>query len=192
MPLKFNPTTGKLDLVNTASGGSITPDTEANLLASSPSSSGYVIATDTLRGLYYDADNTQWYELSLPLFEYGIDAGAEQSDANGYYTDTISEKYLYHTVLKWSDREEEGSLRIDETQDPTVLQIYLRGRWNTIDYGLSMNSTPELVHTPYEHEIDVRSGNSNKLSLSGLPVIQEYQTSAGAYQPPVILRGGTL
>lgn len=194
MPLKFNPTTGKLDLVNTANGGGIDPDTEENLLSSTPDGSGYVIATDTLRGLYYDADNTQWYVASPKLSTQpnAMDAGAYQSDPQGYYLDAINEKYIYNSVLRGSDREEEGSIRIDTSVSPTEFQIYLRSRWNVIGYDIALNSDNELIHTPYNWEIDIRSGNSTELSLSGYPVIQEYKTSAGAYQPPVIISGGSL
>lgn len=171
-------------------GITFTSDTKANILATTPTAGTYAISTDTDELFFYDGTN--WQVESLPVSEAGLDAGAQQSDANGYYSDLISEKLLYHVVLKWSDVEVAGSLRVNESTDPPVLQIYLRDKWNTIDYGLSMNSAPELAHTPYQREIDVRSGNSNDLSLSGLPVVQEYQSSLGAYQPPAIIRGGEL
>lgn len=193
MPLKFNPTTGKLDLVNSASGG-IDPDTKANILALTPSSPQTALATDT--GEFFVWDGSSWNIASLELSNQpnAIDAGAYQSDVLGYYYDALSNKFIYNCVLRGSDRQLEGSIRINTEVSPTTFEIYLRGQWNTIIYNYVIDSTTnyELVHTPFQREIDVRSGNSNDISLSGYPVIQEYQTSAGAYQPPVVISGGSL
>ena len=101
-------------------------------------------------------------------------------------------KTIKYTDFNGTDREEEGSIGIDTTTNPTTLRIYSNGEWRIIITNFSINTDNELVHFPAQREIDVRSGNSSQLSLSGYPVIQEYQTSAGAYQPPVILSGGTL
>ena len=173
-----------------SAGSSLIIDTERNILTSTPADPSVALASDTKE--YYAYDGTNWNKASLALSEAGLDAGAYQSDAQGYYFDGITSKYLYNMVLRGTDREEEGSIGIDTTTNPTTLRIYSNGEWRIIITNFSINTDNELVHFPAQREIDVRSGNSSQLSLSGYPVIQEYQTSAGAYQPPVILSGGTL
>ncbi len=176
--------------ITISGGSSLIIDTKRNILTSTPVSPSVALSNDTNE--YYAYDGTNWNEASLALSEAGLDAGAYQSDAQGYYFDGITSKYLYNMVLRGTDREEEGSIGIDTTTNPTTLRIYSNGEWRIIITNFSINTDNELVHFPAQREIDVRSGNSSQLSLSGYPVIQEYQTSAGAYQPPVILSGGTL
>lgn len=176
--------------ITISGGSSLIIDTKRNILTSTPVSPSVALSNDTKE--YYAYDGTNWNEASLALSEVGLDAGAYQSDAQGYYFDGITSKYLYNMVLRGTDREEEGSIGIDTTTNPTTLRIYSNGEWRIIITNFSINTDNELVHFPAQREIDVRSGNSSQLSLSGYPVIQEYQTSAGAYQPPVILSGGTL
>lgn len=173
-----------------SAGSSLIIDTKRNILTSTPADPSVALSSDTNE--YYAYDGTNWNEASLALSEAGLDAGAYQSDAQGYNFDGITSKYLYNMVLRGTDREEEGSIGIDTTTNPTTLRIYSNGEWRIIITNFSINTDNELVHFPAQREIDVRSGNSSQLSLSGYPVIQEYQTSAGAYQPPVILSGGTL
>lgn len=176
--------------ITISGGSSLIIDTKRNILTSTPVSPSVALSNDTKE--YFAYDGTNWNEASLALSEAGLDAGAYQSDAQGYYFDGITSKYLYNMVLRGTDREEEGSIGIDTTTNPTTLRIYSNGEWRIIITNFSINTDNELVHFPAQREIDVRSGNSSQLSLSGYPVIQEYQTSAGAYQPPVILSGGTL
>jgi hypothetical protein len=181
---------GSGDITISGGGSSLIIDTKRNILTSTPADPSVALASDTKE--YYAYDGTIWNEASLALSEAGLDAGAYQSDAQGYYFDGITSKYLYNMVLRGTDREEEGSIGIDTTTNPTTLRIYSNGEWRIIITNFSINTDNELVHFPAQREIDVRSGNSSQLSLSGYPVIQEYQTSAGAYQPPVILSGGNL
>ena len=169
---------------------SVVSNTKTTIISSSPDSLQLAYATDTKEFLLWDGTN--WKVASIELSNAGLDAGANQSDGNGYYSDEITSKYLYNMVLRGTDREEEGSIGLDTTTNPTTLRIYSNGEWQIIITNFSINTDNELVHFPAQREIDVRSGNSTDLSLSGYPVIQEYQTSAGAYQPPVILSGGTL
>ena len=176
--------------ITISGGSSLIIDTKRNILTSTPADPSVALSSDTKE--YFAYDGTNWNEASLALSEAGLDAGAYQSDAQGYYFDGITSKYLYNMVLRGTDREEEGSIGIDTTTNPTTLRIYSNGEWRIIITNFSINTDNELVHFPAQREIDVRSGNSSQLSLSGYPVIQEYQTSAGAYQPPVILSGGTL
>lgn len=173
----------------------IDPDTEENLLSSTPDGSGYVIATDTLRGLYYNADNTQWYITSIPLSTElaNPDAGYTQdSDKRGYGDDYIYGKRLYAASLgDYTDIPVPGAIKVTHTSSPPLYQIFLRGKWNTLFYDLTMERG-EFEHVPANYPIDVRSGNSNTTGLNGQPIIREYKVDAGAYPRPVIIDGGVL
>lgn len=173
----------------------IDPDTEENLLSSTPDGSGYVIATDTLRGLYYNADNTQWYITSIPLSTElaNPDAGYTQdSDKRGYGDDYIYGKRLYAASLgDYTDKPVPGAIKVTHTTNPPLYQIYLRGRWNTLFYDLTMERG-DFEHVPINYPIDVRSGNSNMTGLNGQPIIREYKVDAGAYPREVIIDGGVL
>lgn len=173
----------------------IDPDTEENLLSSTPDGSGYVIATDTLRGLYYNADNTQWYITSIPLSTElaNPDAGYTQdSNKRGYGDDYIYGKKLYATGIgDFTDTPYEGAIKVDQDFTPAKYQIYLRGKWNTLFYDLTMENG-DFEHVPQTYSIDVRSGNSNTTGLNGQPIIREYKVDAGAYPREVIIDGGVL
>lgn len=173
----------------------IDPDTEENLLSSTPDGSGYVIATDTLRGLYYNADNTQWYITSIPLSTElaNPDAGYTQdSDKRGYGDDYIYGKKLYATGIgDFTDTPYEGAIKVDQDFTPAKYQIYLRGKWNTLFYDLTMENG-DFEHVPQTYSIDVRSGNSNTTGLNGQPIIREYKVDAGAYPREVIIDCGVL
>lgn len=181
--------------IETNGGGGITPDTEENLLSSTPDGSGYVIATDTLRGLYYNADNTQWYITSIPLSTElaNPDAGYTQdSDKRGYGDDYIYGKKMYATGIgDFTDTPYEGAIKVDQDFTPAKYQIYLRGKWNTLFYDLTMENG-DFEHVPQTYSIDVRSGNSNTTGLNGQPIIREYKVDAGAYPREVIIDGGNL
>lgn len=196
MPLKFNPTTGKLDLVNTASGGSITPDTRANLLASSPTSSGFVTATDTKEGLYYDAENTQWYEVSLPLVTSDADptpGSGQYNDKNGYGEWWIDGKRITNLVIGAYNKENppEGAVRIRHEVTPKKIEFFLQGVWQDSLYDIKMITSPEtsFVHTPQNTQIEIRYGDSLKVGLNNNPIISNYQVTPGAYPPRKILNG---
>jgi hypothetical protein len=40
--------------------------------------------------------------------------------------------------------------------------------------------------------IEVNSGNSDNLGLNGLPIVQNYKVSMGAYPIPLEIDGGTF
>lgn len=190
MPLKFNPTTGKLDLVNTSSGGGIDPDTEATLLASSPTASGYVIATDTLRGLYYDADNTQWYIASIPLSTDNAnpDAGAvEGADKQGYNKNIIIYKMLIDIFLGGNSHEVDGAIRLDWSQDPPVFQIYFNGQWN--NYFVFDTSTGILKYDFQNDTYTAYSGNGSLVGANGIATTQQNKATAGANGTPIVING---
>ena len=186
-----------IPLDNTGSGGgSITPDTEANLLASSPSSSGYVIATDTKRGLYYDADNTQWYITVLPLeADNGKpDIGAVQNNNNaGYKPYMIQSKALvdvtlFNTILKGGDKEIDGAIRLDWSQDPPVVQVYYNNQWNGLTV-FSISEGSKLDYFDGNMTLNTYANNSNKIGANGISLTQQGQTCFGAVPAPLVIKG---
>lgn len=186
-----------IPLDNTGSGGgSITPDTEANLLASSPSSSGYVIATDALRGLYYDADNTQWYITVLPLeADNGKpDIGAVQNNNKaGYKPYMIQSKALvdvtlFNTILKGGDKEIDGAIRLDWSQDPPVVQVYYNNQWNGLTV-FSISEGSKLDYFDGNMTLNTYANNSNKIGANGISLTQQGQTCFGAVPAPLVIKG---
>lgn len=79
----------------------------------------------------------------------------------------------------------------DFSSVPSVLKIYADDEWKTIMIDFTMGNS-ELEHHPESLDIDVWSGNSNALSLSGIPQFKEYRTDMGAYQTPLAVDGGTF
>lgn len=177
----------------------LTQDTRANILATTPTTDVLAFATDSHEFFLYDTTNSTWRiaPLELESESSGIDMGAYTasglgvSDRAGYYKDAITDKTLHNIVLKGSSRTVVGGLRIDTTQDPDTFEIYLGDAWQTILYDLTVEDN-EFEHTPLSEEIDVWSGNSNLLGLNGVPIIQEYKVSMGAYPAPRIISGGTF
>ena len=123
------------------------------------------------------------------------DIGKEQiNDIRGYGTDYISKKLLSRVQVGSVADEVEGAIR----NNSGTFQIYLNGVWNDIVINFRFreddNGAYELEHKPvgFNTWIEVNSGNSNVLDLNGLPIIQQYKTSIGAYQVSLQIDGGTF
>jgi len=112
-------------------------NTEAVILASTPSSGKIAYGTDTQ--FFYVADGSAWHQVVLPLgtrssavdigiFPYGAD--------NGYSASNLSNKYLHNIVIKHFNSQligEDGALRTNTTTHK--LQVYLNGSWtNALAY----------------------------------------------------------
>ena len=171
-------------------------DTEANILGSTASSGKIAYGTDTK--FFYVADGTNWNRGSLKLYpdSQNADAGYLQNNSkDGYYATFITDKYLYNVVLQgYSGTPVNGAIRIDTTDTPDTLEIYMRDTgWFTIIYDLSM-TLGYFVHYPFSatQAVKVWSGMSSEVGFNGRPMINEYTASAGAYPPPKVLYGGTF
>lgn len=68
--------------ITISGGSSLIIDTKRNILTSTPVSPSVALSNDTKE--YFAYDGTNWNEASLALSEVGLDAGAYQSDAQGY------------------------------------------------------------------------------------------------------------
>lgn len=198
MSIKFNPLSGQFDLVDSSKGGVIDPDTEENLLSSTPDGSGYVIATDTLRGLYYNADNTQWYITSIPLSTDNAnpDAGYTQdSDKRGYGLDYLDNKRATNFAMGlWSlPNPPEGAISIDGSTSPPTFYVYLNGQWNTLIYNFVVDTDYGLTHIPFlTYQLRVRNGDSVETGLNDQPMVKGYQMDVGAYPSRKRIIGSNL
>ena len=168
-------------------------NTKANLLASSPASITVGLASDASELLFWNGANWKIGSLPLQTELAAPDAGwTQDNDKLGYGDDYIYGKRLYAASLgDYTDIPVPGAIKVTHTTNPPLYQIYLRGRWNTLFYDLTMERG-DFEHVPINYPIDVRSGNSNMTGLNGQPIIREYKADAGAYPRAVIIDGGEL
>jgi len=123
------------------------------------------------------------------------DIGVSQtSDFRGYGDDYIAEKTLAYTRIGSQAFDEEGAIRIQNG----VFQTYVNGGWSDVATGFRFRQDPngnyEFEHKPtgFQWWIEVSSGNSDILGLNGLPLVQNYAVSMGAYPVPLEIDGGTF
>lgn len=168
-------------------GASITIDTRANILASSPAQTTAAFASDTLEPMLWSG--SAWYVAPLELIQQAnaVDMGLQPpmvvNDRAGYSASYITDKTIYNSAIGGNANTAEGGIRTSSG----VLQAYLNGTWNDIVLGFRFreddNGYYELEHRPigFDWWIEVLSGNSDDLGLNGLPLAQQYQVSMGAY-----------
>ena len=112
----------------------------------------------------------------------------------GYGDGYISDKTLAFVRLSEQAKEEDGAVRIKQG----AFQAYINGGWQTVvsnfRFREDANGGYELEHkrVGFEWWIEVNSGNSDLLGLNGLPLVQQYKVSMGAYPVPLQLDGGTF
>lgn len=141
-----------------------------------------------VEGIHINGDFSN-YNKNIP------DIGAIQtSDVRGYGRDYIAEKTLAYCRIGASAFDEEGAVRIKNN----IFQTYINGEWLDVPTGFRFRQDPngnyEFEHKPtgFEWWIEVSSGNSDLLGLNGLPLVQNYAVSMGAYPVPLELDGGTF
>lgn len=180
---------------------SVTVDTRANILASTPDSNTVAFCSDTLEFALWTGN--AWYVAPLELDSENTtpDRGAYNndglgvSDRQGYYSNVITDKVLHHMVIGWNDRTEAGAVRVSGSE----LQVYLSAAWNTIVTGFrfqqdSTSQVGELEFRPsgYSNYYGVMNGNGNDLDYVGLPLVQQYRASMGGYSAKLVVDGGTF
>ena len=173
-------------------GTSITVDTKANLLVTTPAAAAIGYATDVER--FYVFDGSAWYESAVVFgARSAVDMGVEQNSSTaGYGQDYITNKTLHSVALKGHPADPvNGSVRTDITQDPDTFEIYLREAWQTIIYDLTTDDG-DFRHAPIGESIYVWRGDSVLLGLNGRSMVSEYSVSMGAYPPPRVVNGGTF
>jgi hypothetical protein len=139
-------------------------------------------------GLHVNGDFTNYNKNATDIGQ------VQTSDARGYGLDYVSEKTLAYCRIGASAFDEEGAVRIKDN----VFQTYMDGAWQDVVTNFRFredeNGDYELEHKPlgFEWWIEVNSGNSDNLGLNGLPIIQNYKVSMGAYPVPLEIDGGTF
>jgi hypothetical protein len=204
MPVTFDKLLGKVLLHNHKSAditdlstsflsiSSILVDTKVNILSTIPSTKTLAFASDT--GYFYFWNGSNWKESATKFStRTSQDMGLEvDSSLQGYGDDYITDKTLYNMALGGHPATpSNGSLRVNTSEDPDTLEIYLRSQWNTIIYDLT-TSQGDFRHAPVSESIQVWSGNSVSVGLNGLPIVQEYQVSMGAYPYSIQISGGSF
>lgn len=190
----WNAVSGDAQILNKPTIPTVTTiDTKANILTLSPSQPQTALATDTDEFYIWNGTNWNVQPLKVSTELANPDAGYTQdSNKRGYGDDYIYGKKLYATGIgDFTDTPFEGAIKVDQDFTPAKYQIYLRGKWNTLFYDLTMENG-DFEHVPQTYSIDVRSGNSNTTGLNGQPIIREYKVDAGAYPREVIIDGGVL
>jgi len=169
-------------------------DTEANILALTPSSGKIAYGTDTQ--FFYIADGTNWRRVSLKFYTDSAnpDMGYTQNNSkDGYYATFITDKYFYNVVLQgYVGVPVNGAIRINTLENPDTFEIYMRDTgWFTIIYDLTMYQG-KFYHAPFlaGDLIGVYNGISLRLGANGRPVYNEYDVSMGACPPEKDIDGG--
>lgn len=123
------------------------------------------------------------------------DIGVKQdSDLRGYGDKYISNKTIAYSRISSAAFNEEGAIRIKDN----VFQTYIGGEWQDVPTGFRFRQDSsgnyEFEHKPtgFDLWIEVSSGNSDILGFNGLPLVQQYAVSMGAYPVPLQLDGGTF
>jgi hypothetical protein len=185
--------------VLTLLGINIVVSDKKTILQSTPSAGKVAYATtesstDSTRvDRLYIADGSAWKESALKQSTRSSnDMGANSNTGLlGYEEDYFTDKIAYNFALGYSSLTANGGIRVDVTTTPDKFQIRLREAWNDILYDLT-TTYGDLRHAPVSEQIYVWSGNSVNMSLNKLPVVQQYQTSMGAYPYPSQVNGGTF
>ena len=182
--LKFNPFTGKLDIVNSTV---ITVDTKANILASTATSGKLAFSSDTLE--FFSADGTTWRKMPFVFVADSAnpDMGFDQTSSRiGYGTWYITDKTLNNVVVGHNGTAGEGGIRIDPTT--ANFQVYQSGGWQTLVANFifredsTFGYTLEHAPTGFTNYIEVMTGQTlSNLGMNGLPLTNGYQTVMGAY-----------
>jgi len=176
-------------------------NTEATILATSAASKQIAYATDT--NFLYFADGSTWRQIPLQLVTnaQAPDMGYTQASSRaGYGVTYVTDKTLSNVAIgSNADTTNASATLIPIRASGSVLQVYVSGSWQTVpsNFLFRENSTfgYTLEHKPigFTLYIEPMSGMSlNDLSLSGLPIIQGYSVSMGAFQPPQVIGGRVI
>jgi hypothetical protein len=182
-----------LDGLHASSFQALIVDTKANILALNRAIGQLAYATDTYE-IYVSTGVTTW---KVQPFDFVAEAAAPDmgfmpsSSRIGYGDDYITDKSLANVLIGGNARTENGGIRVNVSNDPDTLEVYLRGAWYTIIYDFT-TAYGDLRHTPLSEQIYVWRGDSVAVGLNSRPIIQEYEASMGAFPPPRVLYGGAF
>jgi len=192
----YEPSTKKY--VDDAVDDVVEKGTKAEILATTATLGNIAYATDTFE--FYMADGTDWRKVPFTLETQAEapDMGMEQGSSKlGYRPTYLTNKVLENITIGYSNKTtpDNGDLRIT-TGD--YLQIYLGSKWNNIVFNLGFGLYDigyTFYHDPvgFTERIEIMSGNSvTNFGLNGLPIVQQYVVSMGAYPSRTVLGGRTF
>lgn len=124
------------------------------------------------------------------------DMGAFQfQDLRGYNNDWMIDKNLYNITIKTNSNTFDGGLRTIYNDDTGIcnLQLYTDGKWNTLLAGVEItldNDEADIEFTGYTKNISLIDGDSDIKGINGLPIIQDFKQSMGAYPQQLVISGG--
>lgn len=175
----------------------ILKDTKANILAATATAGRLAYATDTYE--FYVADGTNWRKAPFALVSepQAPDMGYLQDSSRiGYGTNYVTDKLVANCQIGSNAKTTlaDGDVRVSSG----ALQVYLSGAWKDVVTGFRLRED-DSGYLVFEHKptgmtewLEINSGNSNTLGLNGLPMIQQYGASMGAYPVPLHVDGGTF
>lgn len=169
-------------------------DTRANILAMTATAGLSAYATDTYEFLVGDGTNWRKDPFALVTEPVAPDMGyTQESSKIGYGTTYVTDKSLNNVTLGSNTSTSERGIWANE--DGAF--IYLNGTAQKFVTGFRFRETDSgyvLEHQPLEDGewIAVFTGNSESVGLNGIPLVQGYKTSMGAYPPKTIMDGGSF
>ena len=115
----------------------------------------------------------------------------QQSDLRGLHSEYITDKLIANCRIGSNANTNEGGVKVADS----TFSVYLSG-WQAVVTGLLLQEGDdgELEHKPAggSYWLDANSGNSNDLGIDGKPIVQQHITSMGAYQPDLVIDGGSF
>lgn len=187
MSYKFNPFTAKFDLVKPVAGN--TTEVQYNDEGAFAADSEFIWNNTTKELKATNIIITNNFKNYNPdLTDMGLE---KTSDLRGYANDYITDKSIANCNIGYNVLTVNGGFRVDSTQDPDKIEIYLEDAWRVLLYDTIVDYG-DLRHTPIDNQIYVWRGDSVLLGLNGRPTVQEYDVSMGAYPPARIIDGGTF
>jgi len=193
----YNPVHNKkLQLLPASGESSYLVDTKANILATTATAGNAGFASDTLE--MFIGNGTVWEKVPFKLIPESANPNMgylpDEGDNIGYSPTYLTNKVLENITIGYSNKTtpDNGDLRIT-TGD--YLQIYLGSKWNNIVFNLGFGLYDigyTFYHDPvgFTERIEIMSGNSvTNFGLNGLPIVQQYVVSMGAYPSRTVLGG---
>lgn len=202
MPFKFNPLTGKLDLVDSQDqSSSILMDTRENIISSTPDNGTQAFAIDTQQ--FYIYQDSQWLELDTLVNPRNgsADMGVVQdSSLTGYGEDYVTDKRINNCSLGSNADEKEGAIRkvFADSLNRNLFQFYASGQWQTVLTGVNIQtdrdeSTPDIEFTDFvPYFLSLITGNSDAKDFNGESIIKEMKMDMGAFSTPLTIDGGSF
>lgn len=191
-----------------AGGNSSFADTKANILAANKPIGTFALATDT-NEIFVSIGSTSWVkvpfsmvaDLALPDIGYTQSSSRIGINPPGGGIDGDITDYIFSNDAIGSNTNtaNASATRIPVRAFNSTLQIYVSGAWQTIVSNFIFKEDSlwgyALEHMPvgFTMYLEVMTGSSlNNLGLNGLPLVNHYNLSMGAYPVPAISGGRTI